>query len=410
MSSRLNFSDIFARRMAWTALLVGTAIAVMMPATYFLMAWRDFKEDAQIHGELIAAKIQLQVRESPDLWYFNVTKFIEVADQTRLQPEIAAISIYDSSAALRFSQQLRPDRLFTFSFRIPVRYNNEVYGYIDLDESAADIVTDTVTLALIFLFLGAGTGIFLYRFPVKFIRLAERGVQSHAEQAKQQAEAEVARLDRLRLVGQMAAGIGHEVRNPLTTVKGYLQLFSRRQEFAASINQFQLMIDELDRANGIISEFLSLAHNKAVEFKKSNLNAIIHALLPLIQSDALIQGITVDIQLSEVPDALLDANEVRQLILNITRNGMEAMPEGGCLTIKTGADRQFIQLSIADQGKGIDPVLIPKLGTPFLTTKAAGTGLGLAVCYSIAHRHNARINFDSHPAGTTFIISFPLPQ
>ncbi|MDR3562681.1 MAG: ATP-binding protein [Negativicutes bacterium] len=410
MASRLNFSDMFARHMAWSALLVGMAIAVMMPATYFFMAWRDFQDDAQIHGSLIAAKIQMQVRESPDFWYYNVTKFIEVADQTSLQPEIAAISIYDKNATLRYTQQLKADRPFTFPFRIPVRYNNENYGYIDLYESASDIICDTLILSIVFGLIGAAAGIFLYKYPVHIVRLAERGVQSHAHQAQLQAESQVARLDRLRLIGQMAASIGHEVRNPLTTVKGYLQLYARRQEYADSAPQFQLMIDELDRANGIITEFLSLAHNKAIAMQDCNLNSVIEALQPLIQSDALMRGLAIDVELKEVPNIHLDENEIRQLVLNITRNGLESMEPGGRLTIKTGLGPDCVILSIADQGKGIDPDLLPKLGTPFLTTKETGTGLGLAISYSIAHRHNATIDFVTGSSGTTCVILFPLPS
>jgi signal transduction histidine kinase len=401
---------MFARRMLPVSLLVAMAISFMLPATYLFMAWRDFKENAMIQGQLLVDRMQPMVRESPDFWYYNVVKFMELADQSSIQPGITMIRVYDRDSSLRYELKINDQVSWVYLFRIPINYNNEVYGYIELGESASSIAASTAMLALFFAVLGIATGVFLYRYPVKIVRLAEQGVQIHAEQAKQQAESDVARLDRLRLVGQMAASIGHEVRNPLTTVKGYLQLFLRRKEFSATTNQFQLMIDELDRANSIISEFLSLAHNKAVEMKKTNLTSIIEALQPLIQSDALIRGITVHFHLAVVPDALLDDNEVRQLILNITRNGLEAMPGGGCLTIKTAIDAKAVVLSIADQGKGIDPSLVPQLGTPFLTTKETGTGLGLAVCYSIAHRHKAQIDFVTSSGGTTFIIRFPLPQ
>jgi signal transduction histidine kinase len=401
---------MFARRMALVSLLVATAICLMMPVTYFFMAWRDFQENATIHGQLLADRIQPMVRESPDFWYYNVAKFMEFADQSKIQPEITAIRVYDQGATLRFEQILSDHAQNVFPFHLPIIYNNEVYGYIELFESASEIIANTVMLFFFFGILGIVTGVFLYRYPVRIVRLAEQGVQNHAEQARQQAASDVARLDRLRLVGQMAASIGHEVRNPLTTVKGYLQLFSRRPEYSAAKTQFHLMIDELDRANSIISEFLSLAHNKIVEKKLCNLNSIIQALEPLIRSDALISGISVHVHLEDIPDTLLDENEIRQLILNITRNGMEAMSAGGCLTFTTAADVQTVILSIADQGKGIAPNLIAKLGTPFFTTKETGTGLGLAVCYSIAHRHKAEIDVATGPDGTKFIIQFPLPQ
>jgi len=406
----LNFSRMFARRMTIISLLVGLLITFTMPITYFLMSWRDFNASAAVHGAELAAKTQQMVRDNPALWHYNVTRFGYLADELVLRPTITSIKIFDQNSSLRYEQVITRNALWTFPFHVPILYNNEVHGFIEFYESAVDIIADTLMLTFFFGLLGIVTGLLLYRYPVNIIRLVEQGVQSQAEQAKRQAASDVARLDRLRLVGEMAASIGHEVRNPLTTVKGYLQLFSRRTEFLSSTNQFQLMIDELDRANGIISEFLSLAHNKVVEMKNTNLNAVIRALQPLIQSDALIRGILVDIRLKDLPDTLLDENEVRQLILNITRNGLEAMTSGGCLTITTDLDAQGVILSIADQGKGIDPSLMPKLGTPFFTTKETGTGLGLAVCYSIAHRHKAEIDFVTGSGGTTFIIRFPLPQ
>ncbi|HWP96068.1 MAG TPA: ATP-binding protein, partial [Syntrophomonadaceae bacterium] len=111
--------------------------------------------------------------------------------------------------------------------------------------------------------------------------------------------------------------------------------------------------------------------------------------------------------LGKPPETIIDENEIRQLILNMARNGMEAMPPGGMLTIGTTVDGNKVVLFIKDQGHGMDPGLIEKLGTPFLTTKEKGTGLGMAVCYSIASRNNARIEVETSPAGTTFMVYFP---
>jgi PAS domain S-box-containing protein len=221
-------------------------------------------------------------------------------------------------------------------------------------------------------------------------------------------ELEAARLDRLKLIGLMAAGISHEVRNPLTTVRGYLQLLSTHNEYKANKEQFDLMISELDRANAIISEFLSISKvDKNGRRQLQNLNDIINSLEPLLQAQATIQGKAIIIEIAPTPDINLDGSEIRQLILNIVNNGLEAM-ESGSLTIKTFADHQQVTLSISDQGPGIPPELLDKLGTPFLSTKKQGTGLGLAVCYGIVKRHGADINVSSSAAGTTFFIKFPL--
>ena len=217
---------------------------------------------------------------------------------------------------------------------------------------------------------------------------------------------EITRLDRLNLVGEMAASIGHEVRNPMTTVRGFLQMLSRKPELLNFNDFFTLMIEELDRANAIISEFLSLAKNKAVSLEPHNLNSIIKSIEPLIQADAAISDKCLRLELSDIPDLLVDAKEIRQLILNLTRNGLEAMPPGKAITIKTYQEGNEAILAVQDEGHGIDPNLLEKLGTPFLTTKETGTGLGLPICYSIAKRHNAEITIETGANGTTFGVLF----
>ncbi len=217
---------------------------------------------------------------------------------------------------------------------------------------------------------------------------------------------EIYRLDQLNTIGQMAAGIGHEIRNPMTTIRGYLQLLQDNQELEAFKSKFELMIDEIDRANSIISDFLSLAQTKPSEMKMCNLNDIITQIFPLIQADTFTKNMEIIFEPGEIPLVPLNIKEIRQLILNLCRNGLEAMKEGGCLTLRTFKDRQHVILSVKDEGSGILSENLDMIGKPFFSTKDNGTGLGLASCYNIATRHNAVIDFDTSPRGTTFFIQF----
>lgn len=221
------------------------------------------------------------------------------------------------------------------------------------------------------------------------------------------AEQELIRLDRLNIVGEMAASIGHEVRNPLTTVRGYLQIFQRKEKFIEHREQLATMIEELDRANTIITEFLSLAKNKKIDLQPGNLNATIQALLPLLKAEALHFGNEIHEEIGHIPMFNFDDKEIRQLILNLSRNAFEAMEAGGILTIKTCFENGKIVLAVKDTGSGIPKEILNKLGTPFVTTKASGTGLGLPVCYRIADRHGAKIDISTGLEGTTFTLRFP---
>ena len=223
---------------------------------------------------------------------------------------------------------------------------------------------------------------------------------------KKQLAAELARLDALNLVGEMAASIGHEVRNPMTTVRGYLQLFQRKPEFCSHSERLATMIEEIDRANAISTEFLSLAKNKRTNMVRGNLNTVVQTIFPLMQADALRLGHQLEVSSAVIPDTVFDEAEIRQLILNLFRNAMDAMELFGVATVRTYCVDDAVVLEVSDNGRGIPPEIRNKLGTPFFTTKENGTGLGLAVCYRVAHRHGATIDVDSSPAGTTFSIRF----
>ena len=310
----------------------------------------------------------------------------------------------------------------------PIQYQGEIIGYIficnNMDKVKADMLgAYKKTL------LGGSVALIvvIMLFQEIFIRLKKeltlfadaivegRGKEFQSDIAElnpllqyiSEQTDRMARLDRLNTIGEMAASIGHEVRNPLTTVRGFLQYIGNKQNFEGYKSHFLLMIEELDRANAIISDFLSLAKNKAMNFKESQLNTIIKEVTPLLEADALRYNCQLELDLQEIPLLRLDENSLRQLILNIVRNGIEAMPQGGKLTISTSSFASTVLLTFRDQGSGIPTELIDKLGTPFFTTKDNGVGLGLAVCYRIVERHNATMMIENLPeGGAKFTITF----
>lgn len=224
------------------------------------------------------------------------------------------------------------------------------------------------------------------------------------------AENEIARIDRLNLVGQLASGIAHEIRNPMSTVRGYLQLLGEKPAYVGRKSTFDLMISELDRANAIITEILSLAQTTQPELKSQNLNDILNKFYPLLVADAMTQNKHISFIQGEIPNLKLNGNEISQLFLNIVRNGLESMEERGSISIISYVEKNRVILAIEDEGCGILPENIKKLGTPFFTTKDYGIGLGLATSFRIAESHNAAIHINSSSSGTTFSIHFPIPE
>ncbi|RAU92952.1 response regulator [Paenibacillus sp. YN15] len=226
---------------------------------------------------------------------------------------------------------------------------------------------------------------------------------------KEHWESQSARLERLHLIGEMAAAIAHEVRNPMTTVSGFLQLY-KRQRRELTEESVNMMLEEINRANSIITEFLTLAKNKSSDLQPRSLNAIVESIFPLIQAEAVMNSKQALAELKPIPALRLDEKEIRQMILNMALNGLDSMEPGGTLRIETAMDGTSVLLTIADEGCGMTEDVVQKLGTPFYTTKDSGTGLGLAVCYSIASRHNASIRVETGSQGSKFIISFTPPQ
>lgn len=219
---------------------------------------------------------------------------------------------------------------------------------------------------------------------------------------------EIELFENLILSREVAEIISHEIRNPMTTVRGFLQMFMQKPSLAQNQDYLQMMIEELDELNSTISIFLAVS--KGVEHQKElwNLNRIIESISPLIQTIAREEEKVFLTDLQQIPDLFLNMKEIRHLILKMSRNSYQAMNRNGILTISTRCEEESIILEIKDQGKGIEPEVLERLGTPFLTTKEMGKGLGLAVCYRIAKRHGASIEVNSSKEGTIFRIRFKI--
>lgn len=218
---------------------------------------------------------------------------------------------------------------------------------------------------------------------------------------------EVARMDRLNLIGNMAAGLAHEIRNPLTVIKGYLQYFKKKLPESLH-DRLALVLSELARIETIITDFLSIAKQKPTELALQDLNLIINSIAPLLLTNARKREMNIDFKLAKkLPAKLLAEKEIKQLILNLAMNGLDAMKKHGTLVIETQVAGTSVILSIKDCGAGIPKELQQKIFDPFFTTRDEGTGLGLSICASIIERHHGTIKISSEKGiGTRFTITF----
>lgn len=224
-----------------------------------------------------------------------------------------------------------------------------------------------------------------------------------------QYESELARLDRMNLMGEMAAGIAHEIRNPMTVIQGYLQIIMKNTDERTQ-RKLTMVLEELDRVNGIVTDFLALARNKVTAREKKPVNALIESVYLLMMGNALHKNISLILALDRaVENANINEKEIKQVILSIIQNAIEATPPNGTITIVSGREPSGILIKVKDTGCGIPRDKLGKVFDPFYTTKENGTGLGLAVAQSIVERHGGLIEVRSEEeVGTEFIIQLPL--
>ncbi|WP_343043471.1 ATP-binding protein [Paenibacillus tengchongensis] len=215
------------------------------------------------------------------------------------------------------------------------------------------------------------------------------------------------RSEKLTTVGQLAAGVAHEIRNPLTTLRGFLQL-QREKQLLIPLH-VDLMLSELDRINMIVSEFLILAKPQAVHFQLRDVRHILQDVISLLSSQSHLFGIEFEAQYSEAPATVhCEENQLKQVFINILKNAIEAMPEGGTIKVAQDIDDSSAVIVISDEGVGIPEDMLPKLGEPFLTNKETGTGLGLMVSQRIIEAHKGSLEIKSeYQQGTEVTIKLP---
>lgn len=223
------------------------------------------------------------------------------------------------------------------------------------------------------------------------------------------AEDQLRRTEKLSVVGELSASVAHEIRNPLTSLKGFVQLLQK--DDAQHQNYYQIMLDELNRINHIVGELLLLAKPQHLSFEKANIEKILLDVISLLSTEASMYNIRINYHTPEKEIwSECEPNQLKQLFINVIKNAIEASSAGNTVEIllqKSESDRVII--SVKDNGEGISDELLERLGEPFYSSKEKGTGLGLTVSFKIVESHHGTIHFDSEKGmGTNVVIDLPI--
>ncbi|WP_020061649.1 ATP-binding protein [Bacillus sp. 123MFChir2] len=229
-----------------------------------------------------------------------------------------------------------------------------------------------------------------------------RTIKSMLEEAQQ--------AEKLAVIGKMAATIAHEIRNPLTSLKGFTQL--QREKHPEDAAYYNIMVQEIERLNAIVSELMVLGKPKQRQYALHNIKDILYYVISIVEQPASQYGITITTAFAKkIPSIQCDEKQMKQIFLNIIKNAIESMPGGGNIIVEANVVHKQIVVRVTDEGCGISKEKIDKIGAAFYTTKEDGTGLGLMVTYKILEEHQGEMEFESEPGiGTKVHIKLPVEK
>ncbi|MEK3772265.1 HAMP domain-containing sensor histidine kinase [Paenibacillus sp. FSL R5-0887] len=290
-------------------------------------------------------------------------------------------------------------KLFYFSFIINGILMVITFGYILLIDRGDlytylhyDILGNFINIIAVQVLL-------FFIFQISFKRMKKQ--QLYYEQLQQS--------ERLKMVGQLTAAVAHEIRNPVTVVRGFLQFFDEDPSFDDPMKRkFKLMIDELNTVEQIISQFLTLSKpNGEQKLEKVDVKDVIESVTGLLHSYAMLSDNQIVTYVEEDCKISINKIEFKQLLINIIKNALEASDVGKSVSIMANRNNNFIEITIIDEGSGMSEAEVKSLGTPFYSLKSNGTGLGLMICFNIVEKYGGEIYYSSSVGkGTTATIRF----
>jgi signal transduction histidine kinase/putative methionine-R-sulfoxide reductase with GAF domain len=343
----------------------------------------------------------------------------------RLDPEdsIVARSIYekqpfiipDASKDPRVNPVLKEKFNLHSLVVIPLFAKEKTLGAIAADfvEPNKNITKEALDSVMVFA-QQAGLAIhnaFMYQELKTFSQQMEEKIQKTTADLRK-TEAQLIRSEKLAALGQLAAGFAHEIRNPLTSINILIHSMREKPPSGDSYKEdFKVIEEEIHRINEIVDQFLRFAKPAPPLLEKTEVSSIFEETLQLLRPQIEKQLIVVEKEFQPLPIILIDREQMKQAILNLLLNAIQAMPGGGHLTLKgqNSEDGQWIHLSIQDSGVGIPGEDMNKLFDPFFSTKEGGIGLGLSIAHRIIDQHRGKIDVESVPGkGTLFTVWLPI--
>ncbi|WP_096156674.1 ATP-binding protein [Bacillus sp. FJAT-45066] len=329
-----------------------------------------------------------------------------------------AMPIYFYAMFIMYPFTLSPFLIICFIPGIAILFYNQKLFYFSLINNVVIVISFMVYVFLVD--QGAGFPIFhkdLAGYAINFLAcqamlyfifaLLQKKIEEQ-RQYYQQLQAD----ERLKTTGQLAAAVAHEIRNPITVVKGFIQLYEQDKQLPEHVKKhYQLMLGELNTAETVISDFLTLAKPDVNEVESIEIKPALYNVMDLLNTYALIDTIQIELDIEDDYSIQCTLIEFKQLFVNLLKNAIEASEHGGTVRVTVRRGNSRVKIVIVDQGVGMSKEQLKRIGTPFYSLKAKGTGLGLMICFNIVQKYEGTIDFFSKEGnGTEVTVTFPLVE
>jgi signal transduction histidine kinase len=251
---------------------------------------------------------------------------------------------------------------------------------------------------------------FTYRLPAIGGDFGEIGKAINQMASRRQTlEATLRQQDRLAALGKVVAGVAHEIRNPLNSIRLTLELLGRRvQKGVVRGEEVQAALGEVDRLDRILARLLAFGRPGLEEGRVQDLRPLIERAVKMVREQSQSKNVLIAVESDREPlDADVDGLQVEQVLLNLLLNAVEASPGGSSVWVKARTQEGVVRIAVADQGPGIPDTIRDHVFDPYFTTKETGNGLGLSVSREVVSRHNGELTFESNGHGTTFVLRLP---
>jgi len=376
--------------------------------------WRRISEEGRSLQDLLASYDHAPISDEGAMTQVARSISIPLADQDHIAVQCLeqrrALVVRDASQDDRVPDEFL-ERLGAHEFVLaPLVSRGELIGVIEADNlySGRAIEDDDVEILNMFASQAALaiTTADAYRRLRAQMRQLEEAYRELGE-----AQGQLVQRERLATIGKMAAHVAHEIRNPLVTIGGFGRLLLKDDSVPSTAREFaSVIVDEVSRLENILRGVLDFTRPPQPVLRARGINVVIKRVLRLTRERAESQGVDIEVDVpDDLPRARIDHGQMSQVFLNIVQNALDAMPDGGRMSLKATASEAAVSVSVTNDGPPISEEDLPGLFDPFYTTKKGGTGLGLAVSQKIVHDHRGEIGVTSDAAnGTCFTVVLPL--